>query len=551
MNKSSNSAVSVQREGPIDFAIVTALKIEREAVLRHLDSYEKVIEDSELLPYYVGQVKIAGSEAHFSVVVISLLEMGNDEAAVATTQLISRWQPASVIMVGIAGGVAGKVSLGDVVVANFSHYYELAKLTEEGVEARPQQFYSDRMLYSRADAYDAGEWRSSVSAVRPGGVKQKELLPDVKFGPIASGDKVIASQDELNKLIAQCPKLLAVAMEGAGVARAARNQVNTLRFLEIRGICDLANKKKNDKWHEYAADTAAAFTIGFLRGGHLPPPIAATQPASIKQEQPLLVIRAQSFSPIATTAVLSALEADPELKDREIDTVSVDFTDLTDKDNLSDPSAAVSRLIDPEGPLLGAMVRRSKADLVFHGLAHIPLVVLAGHLITDRQPVRLFDFHTDTWAWPEQHYTFPPLEVRGLPTKTIRKTGDAIIRVSISYAAEAAQTKVAVPHACAEVDLMVPRPERGIVRSEEQVHSYGQEFRRVIDTLARYLPAGRRIHLFYAGPMALAFHIGQQISANIHPPITVWNYRQGYGWAIDLAAAFSGESCIVRPPVLT
>jgi hypothetical protein len=40
--------------------------------------------------------------------------------------------------------------------------------------------------------------------------------------------------------------------------------------------------------------------------------------------------------------------------------------------------------------------------------------------------------------------------------------------------------------------------------------------------------------LFYAGPVSLAFHLDQQISEDINPPVIVWNYRreQGYNWAV-------------------
>lgn len=94
--------------------------------------------------------------------------------------------------------------------------------------------------------------------------------------------------------------------------------------------------------------------------------------------------------------------------------------------------------------------------------------------------------------------------------------------------------------------MSVPQPERGVVRSEEQTRAYGREFRRVIDSIAQQAPACRRIHLFYAGPVSLAFHLGQQISANIHPPVTVWNFRRGnYEWGIDLAAAAAGDSGVV------
>ena len=48
--------------------------------------------------------------------------------------------------------------------------------------------------------------------------------------------------------------------------------------------------------------------------------------------------------------------------------------------------------------------------------------------------------------------------------------------------------------------------------------------------------------------MALAFHLGQQISPTIHPPVIVWNFRRGkYEWAIDLSAAVRGKKCIVLP----
>src|SRR2546421_1788632 len=125
--------VAEVRWGPVDFAVITALKIERDAVLRRLDAgYDAVQEDREPLTYYYGHVTIPSSGERYTVVVVMLLKMGNDEAAVATTRLIHRWQPEHVLMVGIAGGVPGKVALGDVVIADSIYYYELAKLTPKG-----------------------------------------------------------------------------------------------------------------------------------------------------------------------------------------------------------------------------------------------------------------------------------------------------------------------------------------------------------------------------------------------------------------------------------
>ena len=52
--------------------------------------------------------------------------------------------------------------------------------------------------------------------------------------------------------------MLAVEMEGAGVADACKNL--SLRFTVIRGICDYCDNNKNDHWQFYAAAVAAAYT---------------------------------------------------------------------------------------------------------------------------------------------------------------------------------------------------------------------------------------------------------------------------------------------------
>lgn len=533
------------KQMPIDFAIVTALQIERDAVRCRLDHHEIIQEDLDPQTYYYGHVDIPGSEERYSVVVAMCLGMGNGEAVATTMRVIQRWQPANIIVVGIGGGVAGKVALGDVVVAELCHYYELRKRTPNGEERRrPQQFISNRVLLGRAQAYEATSWREDIRVERPGddtGIQQ----PQVHFGVIASGEKVIADEKVLDDLLWENDKILAVAMEGAGVARAVAHQDPTPRFLEIRGVSDFANHTKSDDWQLYAANAAVAFTVGLLRSRPIRP--SAKDRSCTQAETPVLVICAKSLRPIAEREVLEAFGG--KLQGRKIETVALDFTDLvTPDDTLIDPDVAAQRIADPQGTLFAALARFSEAELVFHGLAHIPLVVLAGHLITDRQHVQLFDFHSNTWAWPENGNEFPPLNVHGLPKKRLRSTRDVVVRFSASYMATRRQTRAVVPNPSVEIDMTVPDPKRDIVRSEEQVRKYGKEFRNAIDLVARQVPSCKYVHLFYAGPMALAFHLGQQISATIHPPVIVWNFRRGnYEWAIDLSAAVRGEECIVRP----
>lgn len=435
MNEPSRlSAPSVSQGklgGPVDFAVLTALKVERDAVLRRLDGYAPLQEATEPLTFYHGYVSIPSSGERYSVVVVLLLNMGNEDAAVATTRVIERWQPEHVLMVGIAGGVAGKVALGDVVVADTIYYYEPAKLTPKGTEGQPADFMTSRLLYGRAQAYEASEWKGDVGVKNPGTTAPE--LPEARFGVIAAGEKVVADKKTLPRLLRANSKIIAVAMEGAGLAKAALLHHPPPAFLEIRGISDLANEHKHDdEWRPYAANAAAAFTIGLLRSRPIPPVAARCQQRSTP---PVVVLCAQSLRRIAAAELESALGSDSIR--RGIETVSLEFTDLVRDDILVDPDEAVKRLTDPQGRLFGALARRADAEMVFHGLVHIPLGILAGHLVTDRQRVRLFDFHPDvhsgTWTWPAgDDVAFPDLEVSGLPSQKMDHPGEALVVLSVS-----------------------------------------------------------------------------------------------------------------------
>ena len=55
----------------------------------------------------------------------------------------------------------------------------------------------------------------------------------------------------------------AIEMEGAGIAEATWSV--RAGYFVVRGICDYCDENKNDKWHDYAALTAAAFAITLLK----------------------------------------------------------------------------------------------------------------------------------------------------------------------------------------------------------------------------------------------------------------------------------------------
>lgn len=83
-------------------------------------------------------------------------------------------------------------------------------------------------------------------------------LPKIHYGIIASGNSVVKdgiARDEILKRMED--KCICFEMEAAGL-------MNNFPCLIIRGICDYADEHKNDRWQNYAAATAAAFTKELL-----------------------------------------------------------------------------------------------------------------------------------------------------------------------------------------------------------------------------------------------------------------------------------------------
>lgn len=83
-------------------------------------------------------------------------------------------------------------------------------------------------------------------------------LPELFFGTIASGNRVIKGAVVRDSLSASLGGVLCFEMEAAGLW-------NTFPCLVIRGICDYCDSRKNDRFQRYAAATAAACASDFLR----------------------------------------------------------------------------------------------------------------------------------------------------------------------------------------------------------------------------------------------------------------------------------------------
>ena len=250
-----------------DFGVVVALQEELAAMLSALGKYEEVDLGSRDIRHYYRSFVHCQDGSEQSVVCVKASQMGQLAAQNAASDLISGWKPRHLLLVGIAGGVASRgAQLGDVVVPNRIHYYEPGKLTPGSRRLRgPSREASPRLL-TAVDALAMEtdpRWHRQISASKPA---NEPGVPRIVRGDMASGEDVWADEEApaVREVLSRWDKVVTVDTEAGGVFSAAAESTQPPDILVVKAVSDLADTSKNDDWHGYAADAAAAFAVAVI-----------------------------------------------------------------------------------------------------------------------------------------------------------------------------------------------------------------------------------------------------------------------------------------------
>jgi nucleoside phosphorylase len=250
----------------VDFLIIAPLSEERDALLRRLPDHRRVDPSNDFVhAAYAATLKATlpgGAPGQYQVIVLPLLSMGTNEAASATALALKRWKVRFVILAGIAGG-GQAAAPGDLLIADQIVDYTVQKTRTHDPEPRYRVFGTDRALWSAAMAF-ADPNLDALTRPEPGKTR-------VLYGPVASGNNVVAGGDEFTRMLGSWPKLIGVEMEAAGVAAAVSESTDHPGFFMVRGVSDNADARKDSpavvSWREYACDVAATYLIGLLSRG--------------------------------------------------------------------------------------------------------------------------------------------------------------------------------------------------------------------------------------------------------------------------------------------
>jgi adenosylhomocysteine nucleosidase len=234
--------------------ILTALNVEQDAVLEHLNSVE-VHKHADGTIFDVGT--LAGHPDHR--IAVGITGPGTTTAAVLTERARAEFSPTAMMFVGVAGGLRDWLAIGDVVVGTKIYSYQGGRSEDTGFRVRPRAWeISHRIEQTARRLPRNNNWHDFLPE------EAKLDAPSVEFGPIAVGDVVLNSTTSAiaRRIRESYNDAIAVEMEGSGFAHAAALS-DQLPVAVIRGISDRADGTKDltdgENSQHVAARNAAAF----------------------------------------------------------------------------------------------------------------------------------------------------------------------------------------------------------------------------------------------------------------------------------------------------
>lgn len=284
---------------------------------------------------YRGRIRSSLAQRDYEVLLTCIGRAGNPHSAAAVQDVLLRHRPHAVLLMGIAAGLRGRVQLGEVVISErvVSYEPEAVVRTSAGTahaEPRPEIRTTPHAMHQDVVHYEPGAARLKERFTRGGwafplpGAGQEAFYQEhvaaqirVKRATLAAGDKLLRDPGRLLELRNLHEKIEASEMEAAGLMEACeRSQVP---WLVIRGISDFGDETKDDRFHDFAARTAATVLADFIvHGLELPPPprqqgwaakgLALSAAAGLGLA---LWVQRQEPQPVPPTAVTSPAPAQP------------------------------------------------------------------------------------------------------------------------------------------------------------------------------------------------------------------------------------------------
>jgi len=242
----------------LDVALIATLEEEFDALRRVFELGDQDYRGGDF-PYFYKEI------SRLKIGFFKLTQRGNLQSASQTVEIIRRFHPNFIVLVGIAGGFSGNINLGDIAVSRYVEYYEYKKVDEEGLKPRPTTIAQPSKQLLDIVPYVRDEWKKYIKTPRPDGKPHEETR--VLTGFILSGETIQSGKLLLDEEILK-KKPIAVETEAAGIGNAIWNARES-QYIVIKGISDYADtlesQELREKWRNYASEVSAVFAYWLIQ----------------------------------------------------------------------------------------------------------------------------------------------------------------------------------------------------------------------------------------------------------------------------------------------
>lgn len=178
-------------------------------------------------------------------------------SATHVTRMMYMVNPSIAIMIGICAGDETKVSLGDLVISEKVYDYETGKMKQKILVPEIQ---SHELLPPLMALVKLGKnkYKSDLNTLL-------SVSFDVHLASFACGSAVVEKNDIFQILQSKHDrKTLALDMESFAFFEAIKGYSHRCYAIVCKGVCDFANTKKDDSYHEIAAYRTAQWAKYFI-----------------------------------------------------------------------------------------------------------------------------------------------------------------------------------------------------------------------------------------------------------------------------------------------
>lgn len=232
-----------------DIGLVCATQSELGAIrgaMKELSDYR------EEVPFKYYSASMEGRDCSHRVVMTYTTDQGNVSATNAVSQLLLKYRPKLLVLIGMGGGVHDDLKLYDVVFSTQVIYYEKHKEVggESAVKNRAQALPISALMKRAIDSFlaDRGAPTAQVSYASSGDSHTFNVLE----GPIGSGEVIVGAKNSATRALVKSfnDKTLLVETEAWGAHSAVYDAAFEItrrcrHVVTIKGVADLADEDKD------------------------------------------------------------------------------------------------------------------------------------------------------------------------------------------------------------------------------------------------------------------------------------------------------------------